>query len=184
MKNIIVFIIAAFISASCCSQTSDFIILKKNGKTVKSFFAGSNINFETNKGYYSVQINIIQRDSLYVTQYDVRKVPTNLGIYVLDTIASYPLKFSYKEITKIDNDKSKRFDIKASGYSLFYGGTLLTAVGLGTWLFTKAGTEYYASPSLVIGGAALASIGYLLLKSNNSSYSIGKKYRLDYIKVK
>jgi len=30
----------------------------------------------------------------------------------------------------------------------------------------------------------LGGIGYLLLKSNSSNYSIGKKYQLEYVKVK
>jgi len=64
------------------------------------------------------------------------------------------------------------------------GGVLLTTVGLGTWLFSKPNTRYYASPYLVGGAALLAGIGYLLVKSGNKAMMLGKKYSLEYIKVK
>jgi len=165
------------------SQTSDFIILKKDNRTLKSFFAGSFISFETERGIYSGQITSIKNDSLFINQYDVRQIFTNLGVYVLDTVATYRLIFNYKEIIKVENKKRAGFNLAASGGSLLGGGILITAVGAGTWIFTKPGTQYHASPQLVIAGAVVAGIGYLLLKSK-SNYLMGKKYFLDYIKVK
>lgn len=184
MKTILSLLFAFFIVAAGLSQPSDFIVLKKNQRTIKSFFTGSNIIFQTANGEYSGQITAIKKDSLFINQYDVRQVPTNLGIYVLDTVATYRIAFNYKDITKITNQGRKGFNWAASGGSLFGGGILITAVGLGTWVFTKPGTQYHASPALVLSGAALAGIGYLLLKSNGSYYTIGKKYQLEYVKVK
>lgn len=184
MKSFFLFLLASFIYCIGLSQPSDFIILKKDQHTIKSFFAGSNIGFETNTGYYSGQVTSIKKDSLFINQYDIRRVPTNLGIYVLDTVATYRLAFNYREIIKVENQTRKGFNGAASGGSLFGGGILITVVGLGTWVFTKPGTQYHASPVLVGAGAALAGIGYLLLKSNGSNYSIGKRYQLEYIKVK
>lgn len=166
------------------SQPSDFIVVKKDQRTIKSFFAGSNITFQTDAGYYSGQITSIKKDSLFINQYDVRQVPTNLGVYVLDTVATYRLAFNYRDITNIENQKRKGFDWAASGGSLFGGGILITAVGLGTWIFAKPGTQYHASPVLVISGAALAGIGYLLLRSKSNKYRIGKKYQVAYVRVK
>jgi hypothetical protein len=37
---------------------------------------------------------------------------------------------------------------------------------------------------LVIGSAALAGIGYLMMKSYNKGMPLGKKYQLIYIKTK
>lgn len=183
MKSFVFLAIISCIYTAGLSQPSDFIVLKKHHQTVKSFFAGSNISFATTDGYYLGQITSIKKDSLFINQYDVRQRQTNLGVYVLDTVATYRLVFNYKDILKIGREKRKGFNWSASGESLFYGGILITAVGLGTWIFTKPGTEYHASPLIVISGAALAGIGYVLLRSNNTS-SIGKKYHLEYIKVK
>lgn len=182
MKSHLLFI-GCFISAVVYSQPSDFIVLKKNHRTVKSFFAGSNIVFKTGNGYYAGQITAVNKDSLFINQYDIRKLPTNLGVYIVDTVATYRLVFNYRDIIKIENFK-KGFNWAGSGGSLFGGGILLTAVGLGTWIFTKPGTRYHASTTLVAGSAALAGVGYLLLRSNGSYYDIGKKYQLEYIKVK
>ena len=169
----------------CCVSVAqnDFIILKKNDRTVKTLFAGSAVSFATSLRYYSGRIDYIEKDSIFLLEYDIRQVPTTLGVYMLDTIATYHSKIYYRDILKIGNPK-KGFDLAASGGSLFGGGVLITTVGLGTWLFTKSGDRYHASPKLVIGAAILAGAGYAILKTGTSSYSIGKKYQLNYIRTK
>lgn len=184
MKSALLFFITSFIYAAGLSQPSDFIVLKKDQRTVKSFFAGSNIGFKTANGSYTGQITSVKKDSLFINQYDVRQVLTNFGFYVIDTVATYRLVFNYKDIIKVENQKRKGFNWAASGGTLFGGGILITAVGLGTWIFTKPETQYHASPALVISAGALAGVGYLLLRSSSSYYSIGKKYQLEYVKVK
>ena len=184
MKPALLLFISSFMYAAVLSQPSDFVVLKKDGRTIKSFFAGSNIGFETEQGYYLGQVKSISKDSLFINQYDIRQVPTTLGVYVIDTVATYRLGFNYKDIIRVQNQKRKGFNWEASGGSLLGGGILITGFGLGTWLFTKPGTQYHASPALVISGAALAGIGYLLVRSNNSKYNIGKKYQLEYVTVK
>ncbi|MEO5501639.1 MAG: hypothetical protein ABIR31_09370 [Ginsengibacter sp.] len=60
---------------------------------------------------------------------------------------------------------------------------LITTVGLGTWLFTKPDTRYYASPYLVGSAAVLAGIGYLLARKGATGLVIGRKYRLEHISL-
>lgn len=181
-KNFLSLILILFFT-NCFSQPSDFITLKKNQQTKKTFFAGSRITFATSLRTYSGVINSIQRDSVFILEYDIRQMPTTLGFFIPDTVTIYKSGINYTEITKVYIFKTG-FDKSASGASLFGGGILLTAVGLGTWIFTKPGTQYHASTALVAGSAALAGVGYLLLRSHSDYYSIGKKYKLDYIKVK
>jgi len=177
-----------FIFCSICifsfSQPSDFLLVKKNNRTVKTFFAGSNISFQTLEGMYAGRIDAINKDSLFISQFDIRQAMTVLGVYVIDTVAVYKLKFNYNNIIKIDEQRNRGFDVAASGGSLLGGGILLTAFGLGTWVLTKPGSQYYASKAFVIGSATLGGLGYLLLKSKNSRYKIGHKYQLEYVKVK
>lgn len=184
MKNAFFFITTFFLCAPVLCQPSDFMVIKKGEKAVKSFMSGNTISFHTANGSYSGRINAMHRDSVFLLQFAIRQVPTTIGTYILDTVATYRLGFNYREITRIESHKRKGFDLASSGGSLFGGGILITAVGLGTWIFTKPGTQYYASPALVISGAALAGIGYLLLRSNSNKYNIGKKYQLQYVKVK
>jgi hypothetical protein len=179
---VLIFTFLFFYSGS--SQPSDILILKKHDHTLKTFFPGNQITFNTATAAYSAIITSLKHDSLFLTQYDIRQIPTSLGVYVVDTIAAYPFSVNYKEITAFDKSNRNKFDWSASGGALFGGGLLLTTVGLGTWLFTKPNSQYYASPYLVGGAAFLALVGYLLVKADSKGLKLGKKYSLEYIRVK
>jgi hypothetical protein len=184
MKTVIVLTIITLCSIYCVAQPSDILILKKNNRTLQTFFPGNEMAFKTSARYYDGFIRYINHDSLFLIQYDIRQIPTNLGVYMLDTVATYPFAVNYKEITGFGEMRKNKFDWSGSGGALLGGGVLLTTVGLGTWLFTKPNTRYYASPYLVGGAAILAGIGYLLIKSGNKGMRLGKKYSLEYITVK
>ena len=183
MKNFFLIALSIFFYSNIPAQPSDFLALKKNQKTIQSFFSGSNISFTTDMGFYSGRIMIVKKDSIFLNQYDIRQMPTNLGVYVLDTVAVYHLAFNYKNIILIGKKERTGFNLSGSGGALLGGGVVIAAVGLGTWVFTKPGSQYHASPYLVGSAALLAGVGYLLLKTNNN-YKLGKKYHLEYIKVK
>ena len=180
----LLFLLSIFsISVSSFAQQGDFIVLKKNQRTIKTLFSGSPVSFTTATGTYTGRINKIERDSLFVVQYDIRKVFTNLGVYIIDTIASIQSAFYYKDVISI-NKQTSGFNWAASGESLLGGGVLLTTIGLGTWIFTKPGTQYHAPPQLVIGSAVLAGVGYLLITQNRQLIKFEKKYTLKYINTK
>jgi len=176
-------LLALFSILSLHGQTSDFLILKKKERTLQTYFPGSEMVFNTSTKNYDAIIKSINRDSVFLVQYDIRQVPTTLGVYIMDTVGTYPIVVNYKEIVGFGKDKNKRFDWSGSGGALFGGGILLTTVGLGTWIFTKSNTQYHASPYLIGGAALLAAIGYLLGKTNSKELILGKKYSLEYIPV-
>jgi hypothetical protein len=179
-----IFILAiAILFAFDCSAQNDLLILKKHNRTIQSFYPGSEIDFSTSTREYEASIASITKDSLFLVQYDVRRVYTNLGVFVLDTVAEYHFAVNYKDILSLEKPR-KNFDWSSSGAALFGGGTILTTAGLITWIFAKPNTRYYARPSLVIGAAALATAGYILMKTGNKTQKIGKKYKLQYIKMK
>ena len=176
-------LLAAFFFVSSCAAQNDLLILKKNNRTVKSFYPGSEMDFSTNSRYYEAYVSSIEKDSVFLVQYDVRRVYTNLGVFVLDTVAQYHFGVNYHDIISFGRNR-KNFDWNSSGAALFGGGVLLTTAGLVTWIFAKPNTRYYARPQLVIGAAALAAVGYLLMKSGHKTMVLGKKYKLHYIKMK
>ncbi len=182
MKTLFFSFFSVLFSSISFAQT-DFIVLKKNDRTLKTLFAGSEASFTTSLRYYSGRIDAVEKDSIYLLEYDVRQVATNLGVYILDTVATYRMGVYYRDILKIQN-KRKGFNLAASGASLLGGGILLTTIGLATWIFTKPGDQYHASPKLVIASAILGAAGYALLKMNGNNYPIGKKYQLQYIRTK
>ena len=168
------------LSVSSYAQPSDFIILKKGDKTIKSYFAGTQIEFvTTNNVYKNAVIKRVHNDSLFIQEFIVRTVMTQMGFYVTDTLGSYSYAYNYRDIKYIGK-KQKGFNVQGSGAALLGGGILLTVA---------SGVVYLAdrkkfSPWLMGGGAGLAGIGYLLTKLGGHPIVIGKKkYRLEYMKV-
>jgi len=182
--RLLIILSVALLAATHCAAQSDLLILKKNNRTIQSFFPGTEMNFSTSVRYYEGTITDIKRDSVYFVQYDIRHVYSpNLGVFLLDTVSTYHFVVPYKDIISIGKN-TKNFNWNASGAALFGGGVLLTTAGLITWIFAKPNTRYYARPQLVIGAAVLGGIGYLLLKSGHKTMKLGKKYTLRYIKLK
>lgn len=178
MKTILILFL--FLVPAVLFAQSDFLMLKKNGKVVKSYYPGSEIMFSAGDFYREAKITDINNDSLFLVQYDVRTVMTNLGVYMLDTVATYYSAIRYSDITAL-GQKTYGFSWKGAGATLFGGGTVLTVAGLLTWVFAKPNTRYYAPPAFVGAAAALAGIGYLLMQNKGHQMKIGKKYSLQYI---
>ncbi len=159
------------------AQPNDFILLKKNNKTIARYFAGSTIELTTNTGaYIAATITEIKHDSLFLKEYIVRQAYTAMGFYVLDTTGVYYYKYHYNEIKAIGKTAGHHFDFSGSGASLMGGGIVL---------MIASGVVYLAdrkkfSPELLGAAAALTGIGYLLIKTSGKGMVIGKKYSLVY----
>ena len=141
------------------------------------------ITFSTETRPYQAIITSIANDSIYLVQYDIRRTPTMAGSVVIDTVAAYHYGVNYKDIRSFSQSR-KGFDWSGSGAALFGGGIIITAVGLGTWIFSEPNTRYYTRPEVVIAAAALAGVGYLLMRIGNKETVLGRKYTLHYIKTK
>jgi hypothetical protein len=182
MRAFYILCITVFFIGSCAAQ-NDLLILKKNNRNVTTFFPGSEMNFSTSTRSYDAYVTSIEKDSVFLVQYDVRRVYTNIGVFILDTVAQYHFAVNYHDIISF-GENTRNFNWSGSGAALFGGGVLLTTAGLITWIFAKPNTRYYARPQLVIGAAAIATIGYFLMKTGHKTRKLGKKYTLQYIKVK
>lgn len=174
-------IILLFLTCPAHAQSSDFILIKKNGKTLFSYYAGSQIEFITTGGAYrNALINSIKNDSIYLQEFVVRQLPTTLGYYITDTAGSFRYVYHYNQVKSIGPKPQRGFNVSGSGAALLGGGTLL---------FLASGIVYIAdrekfSPALMGAAAGLAGIGYLLSKSGSKGTVIGKKHcRIEYIKV-
>ena len=177
MKKLLI-LLSFFISIYCVAQPSDFILLKKNNRTVSTFFAGGTINFTTvSSVYIEANITSIKNDTLFLQEYIVRQVPTQLGVYILDTSFYYG-RYHYNQIKAIGRT-GRHFDLGGSGAALMGGGALLTVA---------SGVVYLAdnknfSPKLLAGAVGLFGVGYLLSKASDKGTGIGKKYSFVYIKA-
>lgn len=159
----------------------DMLLLKKKSKVVRSYFSGSSIYFDNGFGMKQAQISRMKNDSLFLVQYQIRRVVTTSGFAFPDTLGTYGFTVAYRDIDALAEMKHG-WDWQTSGAALFGGGAVVTTAGLLTWVFSKKDTRYYARPGLVISAAALTGVGYLLMQvSPAHKWKIGRKYSLQYI---
>jgi hypothetical protein len=175
-------LLAMMYALTAFGQKSDFLVLKKNGRTVKSYFENSQFTFTTNSRFVKGIITKVSNDSVNMKEFDIRQMPTQFGVYTIDTVGTYRSIFALKDISYIDKER-RNFDWQSSGAALLGGGAIITVVGLGTWVFTKPNSRYYASPYLVGSSALLAGIGYLLMKGNSNGFKLGKRYTLEVVPI-
>lgn len=176
MKTLILLCGCLWITLHSFAQ-SDFMLLKHKGITVATYFPGSYIHFSTTGGgTYEGSIQSIARDSFRLKEYRISQLPTQLGVYILDTTYYYH-QIHYRQIAVIYK-KGRHFDWSTSGAALLGGGgVLVVASGVVALVDNKK-----FSPGLMAAGAALGGIGYLLLRKDDSAMRIGKKYELQYMK--
>lgn len=165
---------------TCCvyAQPSDFMALKKKGRTIRSYFSGTHIEFITNTGAYrNALINRMYNDTLYLQEFEVRLLPTTFGTYIRDTVGSYRFKYHHNQVASL-GPKKQKFNWSGSGSSLMGGGVLLM---LGSGVVYLADRDKF-SPGLLGAAAALAGLGYLMNSSGSKGIKPGKrKYTLEYI---
>lgn len=178
---LLIFGLPGFLSA----QTSDMVVLrKKNNKTDRTLFAGMLTEFGTVDGrWISGQIIKVQRDTVFLSYFDIRRVPTRFGTFVMDTIARLPVAIYYKDIKVFRRKKApfqfirdgKLFKIGAVGYAL------LNLVN-GKYL-NESLTDNQNMKSLSIAGGVFAA-GFVMGKLHPSMLVVGKKYHLKYIPMR
>ena len=159
------------------AQASDFILLKKRNITIATYFSGGTITFTTNTGAF-MEANIlrIKKDTLFLKEYIVKPVMTQLGVYILDTLRSYFHSYHYKEIFSIAKT-GRHFDVSSSGAALMGGGILIS---LASGVVFLADRNKF-SPELLVAGVALGGLGYILSKQGGKGMVLGKKYKLEYV---
>lgn len=173
-----VLLFSIFITIHSYAQPSDFILLKKNDRTITTYFAGTNIHFVSQSGaFIEANITRIKNDTLFLKGYITRQVPTALGVYILDT-SFYYYQYHYNQIKAIGKT-GRHFDWGGSGAALMGGGALLTVAGGVVFL---ADNKKF-SPQLLAASVGLFGLGYLLSTQSGKGMVIGNKYSLLYIKA-
>ena len=174
--------ILLFITTTSFSQSADFIQLKKNNKTIGAYYSGMNIAFTSESGsFIDAMINGIKDDTLYLQQFIVRYLPTNIGTYIVDTVGSYRYKFHYNQIAAIGRKEKSNFNVKGSGAALLGGGAVLT---LASGIIYVADRKKFSAP-LLLASVGLGTLGYFMAKGSKhgGAYVMGKKYKLVYMNM-
>jgi hypothetical protein len=178
MKPLITFSLL-FLMAIAYGQPSDFMVLKRKGKPLQTFYSGSNIEFTTVHGVYkNGTISRIHNDSVYLLEFVIQRIPTTLGTFILDTVGSHRSVYPYADIVAMGARQQKNFNVSGSGAALLGGGILLVLASGVIYLVDRDNF----SAGLAGGAAGLAVVGYFLSRAGNKPIVIGKRgYTLEYI---
>ena len=162
------------------AQESGFLALKEKGVVVRSFTAGSYINFQlANQQWITAYVDWIRNDSIQVRQFAIQAGVTAYGTYGQDTLRLGRLAVHKSEIIALSRPK---------GYynSVFTNGSFFKAAGIGYIGLNMANSLIKKEPVFesknipsFIGGAASWILGKIIKKSNPSYCPIGKRYSID-----
>jgi hypothetical protein len=179
MPKLLLLILAMALGLVVAGQGWDMVLLKRNGKTMTNYMPGARISFSTSDGQQAEGIiRKIERDSIFLTYYDIRRGYTQWYTPVMDTVDAYLLRYDYRKIARI-NRPPAGFEFIRNGSLFMIGGT---AYGL-LHVFNSAYLKQPVDPkSLAIAGAFVAG-GYLMKRLRKHYYRIGKKYMLEYISI-
>ena len=163
------------------AQPSDFVILKKNNKSLQTFYTGKTISFKYND--YRQIFGIIQNiknDSIFIEQWNIRSIGTPLGLVIADTIKNKPEGFAIKNIVKIPNPKA-RSQFALPGAVLMIGSGGYAALHVINNLTQKGGK---VEAKNLLSAAGFFGLGALLtwLKPKDI-VTLGNKYQLHYIDI-
>ncbi len=160
---------------------SDFIVIKKkNGRTVKSLYSGIYIRFFTPSGNeISGMIRKIEKDTIYLTYYDIRMLPNQWGTRVQDTVAAYFSRYHYNEIYAVPKDRQS-FEFVRDGTIFMLGGVAYAALHLFNAAYLKDKVD---GKTMAIAGT-VAATGFVMKKLRRKMFVVGRKYKLQYMKVK
>jgi hypothetical protein len=162
------------------AQKSDFLTLhNKQGITIKTFLPGvslvlGDINGQTIAG----RIHTIYHDTIFVDQFDIRRVYDRWGMSVLDTVTTYTIKVAYKDIQWILKP-TRSFEYIRNGTFFVIGGAGYSFLHLFNSIQKKQPID--VRTLAISSGVALS--GWILPKYRQPTYRIGPKYPLIYIKM-
>jgi hypothetical protein len=179
MPKLLLLILAMAFGRVVDGQGWDMVLLKKNGKTLINYMPGAHIAFHTTDGQEADGIiRKIERDSIFLTYFDVRQGYTPWYTTVLDTVSAYLMSYDYRTIDRIHR--------KPAGFEFIRNGSLFMIGGTAYALLHVINAAYLKQPvdgrSLAIAGAFVAG-GYLMKRLRKHHYPIGGRYKLEYIRV-
>lgn len=160
------------------AQGSDIILVKKGAnKTVARLVPGRPVSLSEKSGA-SIDGNVdrIDRDTLYVRQYDIRRRPTQWGTSVADTVSTWTVAVHYRDIVTLQKT--------SESLALFRNGMIPLVAGTGYSLLHLVNAGLQKEPvdgrtMAIAGGVALT--GLVLNKTHRSYIRMDGRYRLEYI---
>lgn len=160
------------------AQGSDIILIKKGPyKTLSRLVPGRPVSLSEKTGLkIDGNVDRIDRDTLYIRQYDIRRRPTQWGTSVTDTVATWIVACHYKDIMTVTKT-SESFGLIRNGMIPLIAGTGYSLLHLVNAGLQKEPVD--GRTMAIAGGVALT--GLVLKKTHRNYIRLDGKYRLEYI---
>ena len=158
---------------------SGFLVLKKGNKTVSRYYPGSPMFFYTTESMpVTGVVDRITPDSIYLYQYQIRRIQRADGAAIFDTTGRYPLSFSIANIGSFPAGRQRGKNILTDGTLLMIGGGGYLVVNMINT--TRLGDPPFGEENLpnILMAAGAVVAGFIMKKSWPSRWYIGKKYKL------
>jgi hypothetical protein len=161
------------------AQGWDMVLLKRHDKTLNNYMPGKEIMFRMADGRFaSGMIKKIERDTIFLAEYDIRKAYNMWGTMALDTVSAYLNAYAYKDVSAIMRP-SQGFEFIKDGSLFMIGGAVYMLLHVVNSAIQKAPLDPKA---LAISGGFIAG-GWVMHKLRKHEYRLGEKYHLEYLPV-
>ena len=172
------FVLAFHSPQRASAQGSDIILVKKGAnRTVARLTPGRPVSLSDKSGAaIEGKVDRIDRDTLHVRQYDIRRRPTQWGTSVADTVSTWTVAVHYRDIVTLQKT--------SESFALFRNGMIPLVAGTGYSLLHLVNAGLQKEPvdgrtMAIAGGVALT--GLVLNKSHRNYIRLDRKHRLEYI---
>jgi hypothetical protein len=182
MIRILSFLFLILSSLAAASQ-HNILLVRKNNKTIKTFFEGKYIAFDTKqKSTASGIITKISKDSLFVRYFDIIATGTPYGGVYFDTSFRFTTAIHVSDIGALHpfSDRSGR---ARSGMIMMVAGGGILVLGAVNGLYRGDKIKEWYKPASFITAGAFAAAGYLWRKSSKKKLVIGRKYQLKILSI-
>lgn len=161
------------------SGKNNVLILKKGEQSVAKYFSGNSISFTTKDGMpVSGVIDHITLDSIYLVNYNIRRLQRADGGIIFDTAGRYKLMFNLNNIGSFPIQKQKGKNILTDGSLLMLGGGAYLVLNI--FNTTREGNPPFGEENLpnLLWATGMVATGFLLKKLWPKKITIGPKYSL------
>jgi hypothetical protein len=185
LKRVLIFSLPLFLLLDyACAKAqqvdSDWLVLKKNGKTVKTYMPGARIEFlTTNKTPVSGVVYKLRNDTLYLIQFDIRMMPTQTGGIINDTLTQKTYPYLVKYIGYIPKQKESFRYVKNGTIFMIGGGAYA-----GLHLINAAILSEPVDWKVVGIAGGVFAFGFLLRMLHKDEITIGNKYTLETVSMR
>jgi len=148
-----------FLSPFFAKAQTDLLILQKNGSEVRTYTIGTDLEMQTiYHQWFQGTITDMHHDSISVNG----------------------LPFSYTEIAAVRIRNSNFSNTVLSTGMMVAAGGIIVLGGVNGLNRTDPPKDWYTPTGIALGAGLLAG-GYALSRTRSKTYTIGKKYKLQYL---